>query len=40
MILRNPVERAVSMSYHRVRVVKDLDEGLTIEHYAQGMGIG
>ena len=39
VMLRNPIERAVSMYYHRLHEVHDLDESVTIEDYAQGNGI-
>ena len=40
ILLRNPVERAVSMYYHRIRgEAADLDPDLSIEDFAQGNGI-
>ncbi|KAL7480158.1 hypothetical protein ACHAW6_005867 [Cyclotella cf. meneghiniana] len=39
VVLRNPIERAVSMYYHRLHEVHDLDENVSIEDYAQGNGI-
>jgi len=39
MIMRNPIERAVSMYWHRVKEVGDLDAEISIEDYAQGNGI-
>jgi len=39
MMMRNPIERAVSMYWHRVKEIGDLDAEITIEDYAQGNGI-
>lgn len=39
IMLRNPIERAVSMYYHRLHETHDLDESVSIEDYAQGNGI-
>jgi hypothetical protein len=39
IVLRNPIERAVSMYYHRLHELHDLDETVSIEMYAQGNGI-
>jgi hypothetical protein len=39
VILRDPIERATSMYYHRVKTLANLDASVTIEDYAQGNGI-
>ncbi|KAL9178516.1 hypothetical protein ACHAXT_001854 [Thalassiosira profunda] len=39
ILLRDPIERATSMYWHRVKEVGDLDASTTIEDYAQGNGI-
>lgn len=39
IILRDPIVRATSMYWHRLKEVGDLDETTTIEDYAQGNGI-
>jgi len=39
VMLRNPIDRAVSMYYHRLHELHDLEESVTIEDYAQGNGI-
>ena len=39
IMLRNPIERAVSMYYHRLHELHDIDESVSIEDYAQGNGI-
>jgi len=39
MMMRNPIDRAVSMYWHRVKEVGDLDAEISIEDYAQGNGI-
>lgn len=39
ILLRDPIVRATSMYYHRVKEVGDLDATTTIEDYAQGNGI-
>lgn len=39
IMMRNPIERAVSMYWHRVKEVGDLDKDISIEDYAQGNGI-
>jgi len=39
LLLRNPIERATSMYYHRVHELGDLDPEISIEDFAQGNGI-
>mmetsp|Transcript_6485 Transcript_6485/g.10147 ORF Transcript_6485/g.10147 Transcript_6485/m.10147 type:complete len:660 (+) Transcript_6485:44-2023(+) len=39
MMMRNPIDRAVSMYWHRVKEIGDLDAEVSIEDYAQGNGI-
>eukprot|EP00970_Alexandrium_tamarense_P008338 scaffold1593_cov193-Alexandrium_tamarense.AAC.39 len=39
ILLRNPIDRAVSMYYHRLNELGDLDSSVTIEDYARGNGI-
>ena len=39
ILLRDPVERATSMYWHRIKEVGDLESSTTIEDYAQGNGI-
>ena len=39
VMLRNPIDRAVSMYYHRLHELHDLEDSVTIEDYAQGNGI-
>lgn len=39
IMLRNPFDRAVSMYYHRLHELHDLDESVSIEDYGQGNGI-
>ena len=39
IMFRNPIERATSMYYHRVKELNNLDPSITIEEYAQGNGI-
>mmetsp|Transcript_2864 Transcript_2864/g.6366 ORF Transcript_2864/g.6366 Transcript_2864/m.6366 type:complete len:478 (-) Transcript_2864:145-1578(-) len=39
ILLRDPIERATSMYWHRIKEVGDLDASVTIEDYAQGNGI-
>jgi len=39
IVLRDPIERATSMYWHRIKEVGDLDTSVTIEDYAQGNGI-
>lgn len=39
MLMRNPIDRAVSMYWHRLKEVGDLDKDISIEDYAQGNGI-
>jgi hypothetical protein len=39
IVMRDPIERATSMYYHRVKTLGNLDAATTIEDYAQGNGI-
>ncbi|KAL7534488.1 hypothetical protein ACHAXR_005912 [Thalassiosira sp. AJA248-18] len=39
ILLRDPIERAMSMYWYRVNELGDLDASITIEDYAQGNGI-
>ncbi|KAL7538202.1 hypothetical protein ACHAWF_006016 [Thalassiosira exigua] len=39
VLLRDPVHRAASMYWHRVKELGDLDPATTVEDYAQGNGI-
>ena len=39
MMMRNPIDRAVSMYWHRVKEIGDLDAEVSVEDYAQGNGI-
>lgn len=39
VMLRNPIDRAVSMYYHRLHELHDLEDSVTLEDYAQGNGI-
>mmetsp|Transcript_34410 Transcript_34410/g.58355 ORF Transcript_34410/g.58355 Transcript_34410/m.58355 type:complete len:670 (+) Transcript_34410:33-2042(+) len=39
ILLRDPVERATSMYWHRIKELGDLESSVTIEDYAQGNGI-
>lgn len=39
IVFRDPIERATSMYWHRIKNVGDLDDTTSIEDYAQGNGI-
>ncbi|KAL3794800.1 hypothetical protein ACHAW5_005221 [Stephanodiscus triporus] len=39
VVMRDPIDRATSMYYHRVKTLGNLDATTTIEDYAQGNGI-
>ncbi len=39
IVMRDPIDRATSMYYHRLKTLGDLDSTITIEDYAQGNGI-
>ena len=39
ILFRDPIERATSMYWHRVKELGDLDTSVSIEDYAQGNGI-
>jgi len=39
ILFRDPIERATSMYWHRIKEVGDLDDTTSIEDYAQGNGI-